>query len=455
MTIQPSFGGIRHQATSQRDTPEMTRTLKILLWACVLGLAAGCTSTATDSSSTGSNAPLANDGSPGTATSGTVASTDPAKADIVNEVVEANIEKRHLRSVIVKVTIDGKEILTRAYGESMTGVPAATDMHFRNGAVAISYVSTLLLVLVDEKKVSLDDKVGTWLPDLPHANEVTLGQLAQMTSGYDDYVIGNSEMNDALYADPFRQWTPDELLAFSVTKPLWYPPGTGWNYAHTNYVVLGLALEKITGEPVADLLQEKVLDPMGLTSTSGNEGTPAVPEPALHAFTSERKAALNIADNTGFYEESTFWNPSWTITHGAIQTTNIADMNTTAIAIGTGELLSPESYQNMISTNLRGTGDAIPGCATCVKQTDWYTYGMGIVSTGSWIMQDPLFSGQAGAFAYLPSQKVAISLALTMDEEAFAPDGSYTPETTDNAADAVWREIATALVPNDPPPSKK
>ena len=433
----------------------MLKARTFLLLAGALGLVAACTSTDTGSSSSQTTAPASVGGSTGTATRGTVASTNPALAETVDEVIEENIDKRHLRSVIVRVTIDGEEILTRAYGESMTGVPATTDMHFRNGAVAISYVSTLLLMLVDEKTVTLDDKVSTWLPDLPHADEVTLGQLAQMTSGYDDYVIGNTEMNLALYADPFRQWTPDELLAYAVTKPLWYPPGTSWNYAHTNYVILGLALEKITGKPMAELLEEKVLGPMGLTNTSGNGGTPAIPEPALHAFTSERKGALNIPDSTGFYEESTFWNPSWTITHGAIQTTDIFDLDTTAIAIGTGKLLSPESYQKMISTDLRGFGEAITGCATCAKQSEQYSYGIGIVTTGNWVMQDPLFSGQAGAFAYLPSQKVAISLALTVTEEAFAPDGSYTPETTSNAADALWREIGAVLAPDDAPPLKK
>ena len=57
----------------------------------------------------------------------------------------------------------------------MTDVPATTNMHFRNGAVAISYVSTLLLILVDEKKVALDDKLSKWLPDVPNADRVTLG----------------------------------------------------------------------------------------------------------------------------------------------------------------------------------------------------------------------------------------------------------------------------------------
>ena len=163
------------------------------------------------------------------------------------KIVRDTMTDAHLRSAIVRVTIDGKEVLTEAAGDSMTGVPATTAMHFRNGAVAISYVSTLLLILVDEKKLSLDDKLSTWLPEVPHSDRVTLGQLAQMTSGYVDYVIGNTAMNDALYAHPFRHWTTDELLAFAVNKPLLYAQGTNWNYAHTNYVILGLALEKITG----------------------------------------------------------------------------------------------------------------------------------------------------------------------------------------------------------------
>src|SRR5690242_21485044 len=103
---------------------------------------------------------------------------------------------------------------------------------------------------------------------------------------------------------------------------------------------------------------------------------------------------------------------------------------------------------------LRGKTRALPGCATCFPQSEAYSYGLGIVTTGNWVMQDPLFSGEAGAFAYLPAQKVAIALALTFTftEDAFAPDGSYKPEVSSNAADRVWRQIATVLAPDDPPP---
>ena len=265
-----------------------------------------------------------------------VSTTDTTKADAVMRIVRDTMAQAHLKAVIVRVTVDGKEVITQAVGESMTGVPATTAMHFRNGAVAISYVATLLLKLVDEKKVSLDDKLSKWLPEIPHADRVTLGQLAQMTSGYVDYVISNTAMNDALYANPFRRWTVHDILSYATAQPLLYEPGTNWNYAHTNYVLLGLALEKATGQEMSKLLSDKVLRPLGLTNTA-NSLTPEIPSPVLHAFSSERRAFLKIPAGTPFYEESTFWDPSWTITHGAIQTTNIYDMEATAVGHRIGQ----------------------------------------------------------------------------------------------------------------------
>jgi CubicO group peptidase (beta-lactamase class C family) len=423
----------------------MTATRRFLPLLLGLSVLAACSST----SSSGAPATTVSPQS-----SRSVASTDPAKEATVDAAVKKGMTDLNLRSVIVRVTIDDEEIITKAYGESMTGVPATTDMHFRNGAVAIPYVSTVLLQLVDEGKVSLDDKVSTWLPEIPHSDEVTLGQLAQMTSGYTDYVINNPEVDAMLYADPFRQWTPEELLATVTSKPLIYPPGTNWNYAHTNYLILGLALEKITGMPMEELLQERVLGPLGLDNTSGNDGTPAIPEPVLHAFTSERRSNLGIPEGTGFYEESTFWNPSWTITRGAIQTTDIYDLNDTAVAIGTGKLLSPESFEKMTSTDLIGKTTKVPGCGTCIVQSEQYAYGVGLLITGHWFTQAPLFSGQGGAFAYLPSQKVAIAVAVTMTEDAFTSEGSYKPPTKGNPPDVLWRQIATALVPDDAPPPR-
>ncbi|WP_137148297.1 serine hydrolase domain-containing protein [Mycolicibacterium sp. CR10] len=372
--------------------------------------------------------------------------TDSAKADAVMRIVREAMTQDHLKAVIVRVTVDGNEVVTDAVGDSMTGVPATPAMHFRNGAVAISYVSTLLLKLVEENRVGLDDKLSTWLPEVPHSDQVTLRQLAQMTSGYVDYVIGNTAMNDALFADPFRAWTTHDLLEYATSQPLLYKPGTNWNYAHTNYVLLGMALEKATGEKMANLLSDKVLGPLGLTNTVASLSA-EIPSPVLHAFTSERRQALGIPAATPFYEESTFWNPSWTITHGAIQTSNIYDLEATAVGIGSGRLLRRESYDQMVSTELRGKTRAQPGCTTCMEMTEGYTYGLGIVISGNWLMQNPMFAGYAAAEAYLPSQKIAIAVATTFAPEAFNEQGDYS-----NAAEELFRKIGAEMAPDDAPP---
>jgi CubicO group peptidase (beta-lactamase class C family) len=372
--------------------------------------------------------------------------TETPQSDAVMKIVRDTMAQAHLKAVIVRATVDGQEVLTQAAGESMTGIPATPAMHFRNGAVAISYVSTLLLTLVDQKKLSLDDKLSRWLPDVAHADQVTLGQLAQMTSGYPDYVLGNPEFSAAIYANPFRAWTVQDLLNYAVNKPLLYPPGTNWNYAHTNYLLLGLALEKATGQGMSKLLRDNVLRPLGLANTVASLSA-EIPAPALHAFSSERREELHIPDGTPFYEDSTYWNPSWTITHGAIQTSNIYDLEATAAGIGSGRLLSRDSYQKMVSTDLRGKTRAQPGCPTCATMEDVYTYGLGIVISGDWLLQNPLFAGYAAVEAYLPAKKIAIAVAVTYNPEAFDNHGDYT-----NAADTLFRKIAAELAPEDAPP---
>ncbi|MGE3595940.1 MAG: serine hydrolase domain-containing protein [Dehalococcoidia bacterium] len=360
--------------------------------------------------------------------------------------VRDGMEKYSLRASIVRVTIDGHELVTAALGESITGVPATADMHFRNGAVAISYVSTLLLILVDQGVVRLDDPLSIWLPELPDAERVTLRMLANMTAGYPDYVPDDQFEKD-LYANPFRQWTPEDLIAVSLRQPRTFAPGTNWDYAHTNYVILGLALEKATGTPMATLLRERVLGPLGLTNPN-HESTAVIRAPVLHAFSSERRVALGILDGTPFYEESTYWNPSWTLTRGAIQTTNIYDMTATAVAIGEGTLLSPASHQAMVAPSLLGFGLPLAGCANCRTLNQAYSYGLGVIISGSWLLQNPLFGGYAGVEAYLPSKKIAVAVAVTFGEGGFDEKGNY---KYFNAAPDIFAAIGALLAPDDSP----
>ncbi len=353
--------------------------------------------------------------------------------------------KYALQSVILRVVIDGRDVVTEAMGESISGVPATTEMHFRNGAVAISYMATLLLQLVDQGVVGLDDKIATWLPDLPEADRVSLRMLATMTAGYADFVADQAFI-DAFYQNPFRQWTPQEQIALSLSKPHVFAPGTNWDYSHTNYVILGQALEKIAGKPLATQMQENIFAPLGLHDTDG-PATPVIREPVLHAFTSERREALGIAPGVRFLEESTYWNPSWTLAQGTIQTTNIYDMTTSAIAVGTGSLLSPASHQAQVSPSLIGFGAPLAGCRTCHTLDRTLSYGLGVFISGSWLVQNPSFAGYAAVEGYLPSQKIAIAVSATFTEGSFDAEGGI-----ENYAQTLFKTIGAYLAPDDPPP---
>jgi CubicO group peptidase (beta-lactamase class C family) len=372
---------------------------------------------------------------------------DPApSSSAVADAVRNAMEVGHLRAVVVKVTRGDQVVIEQAFGTSMDGVPATTDMHFRNGAVAFAYLGTLLMQFVDEGKVKLDDTIDRWMPKLPEADAVTLEMLANQTTGYPDFET-DPAWEAAWSADPFHIWTFEERLAYAFSRPVQFAPGTNWSYAHTNFMILGEILAKIGGKPLDTLLRKKVLRPMGLTGTTQTV-TSDIPSPVLHSYSSERREALGIPPTTPFYEEATFWNTQWGTPIGANQTTTIDDMITTAVAVGTGSLLSDASYHAMTDPNLLGFGHKDPACEpSCFTQVEGYNFGLGVVRSGSWILQNPQLSGFSATEAYLPSEEIAIAVAVTYLPAAFDAQGNYP-----NAADSLFRSIGAVVAPNDPPP---
>lgn len=360
-------------------------------------------------------------------------------------IVEQQMQELSLRAVIVEVGVGDELVLSRAWGESMTGVPATTDMHFRNGAVAFAYVSNLLMQYVDAGAVALDDTIDEWFPELPAADVVMLRMLANQTSGYPDFEK-DPAWNAAYNDDPFQEFGFQERLDTAFSKPLQFEPGTNWSYSHTNFMILGEILAAVGDAPLDELLAAKVLGPLGLTGTSAHDSA-FIPEPVLHAYTSERRVALGIPAGVAFMEESTYWNPVWGTPTGAAQTTTIGDLTRTAVAIGTGRLLSDESYHAMTDSTLIGFGERLPSCApSCFTQVEGYNYGLGVVRSGSWILQNPQLSGYSAVMAYLPAERISIAVAATYAPGAFDADGGY-----QNASDRIFREIGAAVADDAPP----
>src|SRR5262249_61691529 len=171
-----------------------------------------------------------------------------------------------------------------AEGHPRAGAPADPTLHFRIGNVAFEYMGTLLLRLVEDGKATLDDPVSKWLPNinLPSADEVTLRMLVQNTSGYPDY-IGNDGFEKPFAANPFAPWTPQQLIDVGLSIPPYYPPGTAWSYAHTNYVILGQALEAIGGEKLGSLITHQIIKPLHLKDTAPAL-SPDPPPPVKHSY---------------------------------------------------------------------------------------------------------------------------------------------------------------------------
>jgi D-alanyl-D-alanine carboxypeptidase len=347
--------------------------------------------------------------------------TPAAAGRDVEAIVDRAVADNGLRAALVRVNIGDRTLATVPRGESIAGVPASRRMHFRIGAMAIPYLINVLLQLQDQGRLSLDDPVSNWLPDLPNADRVTLRMLASNTSGYPDWIQGNQAFVDELFADVFRQWTPPELLAIAFSRPLACEPGTCFNYAHTNFAIISQVLREVTGKPAGKLIRKRVLRPLGLRQIDIS-ALPAIPEPVLHAYSSDR----------GVYEDSTFWSASWTIGEGTIMTGTIGNIAKTARAIGTGALISRRASKEQFA----------PITVDLPPLSEELYYALGIQVSNTWQFQNPQLNGYTGIMAYLPSRKLSLALTVT--------NGPRAAEAGVNYSQQLFAEIAGYLAPDHP-----
>ena len=177
-------------------------------------------------------------------------------------------------------------------------VPIRPDMLFTICSIGKNYVAALALQLVDEGKISLDDPVGKWLADINNVDRaITVRQLLSHTSGIFDYV----KHPQSPYALPVESiehtkiWSVEEILGGLVAEP-YYAPGEGWRYSTTNYLILRLILEEVTGSTLSEMLEARVLSPLDLRGTvpvDGAERIPATFEVAHHWYDVDEDGQLD------------------------------------------------------------------------------------------------------------------------------------------------------------------
>jgi D-alanyl-D-alanine carboxypeptidase len=166
-------------------------------------------------------------------------------------------------SASIAVVKDGKVAYVRAYGDARLDpkVPASTEMRYKIGSNTKQFVATAMLLLAEKGKLSIDDRVSRFIPELTRGSDITIRELLSHTSGYQDYYPLD-------YVAPYmtRPTTQQAILDFWAKKPLDFEPGTQWQYSNTNYTIAGLMIEQVSGKPLFEFLREQILEPLGMRS---------------------------------------------------------------------------------------------------------------------------------------------------------------------------------------------
>jgi CubicO group peptidase (beta-lactamase class C family) len=186
-----------------------------------------------------------------------------ALAAHVDTIAARVLETTGVPSASVAVVRHGRLAYAQAYGAARLHrrAPATSDMRYAIGSISKQFAASGILLLQQEGKLSLDDRVSRFLPDLAHADSVTVRELLSHTSGYQDYWPQD-------YVPPamLKPVTPQEILDRWAAKPLDFAPGTRWQYSNTNYVIAGLVVQEASGEPFFEFLRQHILRPLDLES---------------------------------------------------------------------------------------------------------------------------------------------------------------------------------------------
>ncbi|MFF7249162.1 serine hydrolase domain-containing protein [Embleya sp. NPDC008237] len=274
--------------------------------------------------------------------------------------------------VTVRYTAPGTVRTTRSgEAESHSGRPLPRDGYYRIGSTTKTFVATVTLQLVAEGRLRLDEPIETWLPGVVRGNgndgrRISLRQVLQHTSGIPGYTAIPAAV-PGLYSargyreNRFRHYSPDELVSAALTLPSRFEPGTAWAYSNTNYVLVGMIVERVTGRSWGDEVRDRILRPLGLHDTRVPGDDPYLPRPhaqAEHTFAGDDRPT-----------DTTVLNHTVADAAGAMYGTP-GDIDRFFVALLSGRLLAPAELAEMQHTR------AIP-------DEPGRGYGLGLESTES------------------------------------------------------------------------
>ncbi len=320
--------------------------------------------------------------------------------------------------VALGIWAPGKGTLVQGLGYSnlTPKTPLAVDDKFRVGSNTKTFVITVLLQLVDEKKLSLDDPLSKFDVGVkvPNAEHITVRELCQMRSGLmDAYNTPQMSKMDITVKSTF---TPQQLVAFSAGNPPLFAPNAEWNYSNTNYLLLGLIIEAVAEHPVNEEITKRLVIPLGLHNTTFPMENPDMPLPYTHGFGLD--AQKNWTDVTVSYSPSLTWS-------AGVMISDLPDMKKWVKAYVTG------------TTNSPATQKARLDCVPIGKYG--MAFGLGIGCSGGWYGYTGGIAGYNTGAYYFPKEGATIIAFVNSQQE--------TPDP--GVANSIVRDITQILYPNN------
>jgi CubicO group peptidase (beta-lactamase class C family) len=295
-------------------------------------------------------------------------------------------------SASVAVVKDGQLAYTHAYGLANveTKTPATPAMRYSVGSVSKQFAASAILLLAEEGKLALDDKVEKYVPGLTRGGDVTLRQLLSMTSGYQDYWPQDYVMPGML-----KPVTPEEIVSRWAKIPLDFEPGTAWQYSNTNYVIVGLVVQKVSGQPLFDFLQQRIFSKLGMTTIQNIDEGALGPSDAAR-YTRVATAPVRPAPKEG---------RGWIFAAGELAMT-ASDLAKWDISLIQQSVLKPESYRALETETLLANGAGTGyGLGVSVRMAGGHRL---IAHTGE-------VSGFTAYNGVYPDDKIAVVVLVNLD----------------------------------------
>jgi D-alanyl-D-alanine carboxypeptidase len=310
----------------------------------------------------------------------------------------------------------GSFIRAFGYADLKKKVPLTPTDHFRIGSNTKTFVISVLLQLVGEKKLNLDDPLSRFPlgVTIPNAENITVRDLCNMRSGlfeaYDTPQFAQLNMKVP------KNFNPRTLVEWAVQQKPYFAPGKGYRYCNTNYLLLGMIIEEITKDSIGNQIRKRLLEPFGLTQTSYPD-TEAMPSPWVHGYSLDKQGNWEDISNT--IPVSFMWSAGEMIS-------DLNDIRHWIELYATGKTIGSGSYKDLIN---------------CIPFLGNTSFGLGITCSEGWYGYTGALPGYNTADYYSPETGTTILAWINYQAK----------EPVEGVASVMVRDIARILTPDHVP----